>query len=67
MAERPHHNESACPRFNPRPECLSPALQVTLAILIIQKTRQAIVAPLHHVLQDTGQIEAWTSGHVRHG
>jgi hypothetical protein len=34
------------------------------AILVIEKTRQTIVAPLHHVLHNTRKIAAWKSGHV---
>jgi hypothetical protein len=41
------------------------ALQVALAILVVQKARQAIVAPLHHVLRNTGKFETWKSGHTR--
>jgi len=38
-------------------QCLPQALQVALAIKVIQKTRQPVVAPLHHVLGNTGKIE----------
>jgi hypothetical protein len=43
---------------------LSQALQIALAILIVQKAWQTIVAPLHHVLRNTGKLEAWKSGHA---
>jgi hypothetical protein len=46
-------------------QCLPQTLQVTLAILVIQKTRQAIVPPPHHVLRNAGKFEAWKSGHAR--
>lgn len=46
-------------------ECMAQALQVTLAIFIVQKARQPVVAPLHYVLWNAGDIVAWMSGHAR--
>ena len=37
-------------------ECMAQALQVTLAIFIVQKARQPVVAPLHYVLRNAGDI-----------
>ena len=34
---------------------------ITLTILVVQKTWQTIVDPLHHVLRNTSQIKAWKS------
>ncbi|WP_345781815.1 hypothetical protein [Rhodanobacter sp. AS-Z3] len=45
---------------------LAKALQGTLAIRVVQKTGQTIISPPHHVLRNTGEIEAWKSGPVRH-
>jgi len=59
-----HQHIGKQPAAEPQ-QCLSQALQVTLTILVIQKTRQTIIAPLHYVLRNTGEIEAWESGHVR--
>lgn len=38
---------------------LTQALQMTLTMLVVKKTRQTIVAPLHHVLRATSEIETW--------
>ena len=35
------------------------------AIRIVQEAGQAIVAALHDVLRDAGQVEAWEAGHAR--
>jgi hypothetical protein len=40
-------------------------LRVALAIRIVEKARQSIVASLHHVLGNSGQIEAGEACHVR--
>ncbi len=45
---------------------LPQTLEVALAILVIQKTAQAIVASLHNMLRNTGKFKAWESGHARH-
>ena len=44
---------------------LPQTLQITLAVLVVQKTQQTIVAPLHHVLRNAGKFETWKSSHVR--
>ena len=41
--------------------CVALALQVTLAILIVQKARQPAVPALHHVLRNAGKIDTWKS------
>jgi len=44
---------------------LPQALQVALAIIVIQKTRQTVVATLHNVLRNTCEIESRKSGHAK--
>ncbi|MDQ3510717.1 MAG: hypothetical protein M3414_03330 [Pseudomonadota bacterium] len=36
-------------------------MRVTLAIVIVMKAWQSIVAPLHDVLRNSGEIVAWKS------
>lgn len=40
------------------------ALHVALAILVVRKAWQSIVAPLHDVLPNSGEVVAWKSGHA---
>lgn len=40
-------------------------LAIAGAIFVVQEAGQAIVAALHDVLRDAGQVEAWESGHAR--
>ena len=44
---------------------LPQTLQIALAVLVVQKTQQTIVSPLHHVLRNAGKFETWKSGHAR--
>jgi hypothetical protein len=46
------------------PQRLPQALQVALAIEIIQKARQPIIAPPHHMLRNAGKIKARLSSHA---
>ncbi|WP_246037163.1 hypothetical protein, partial [Thermomonas fusca] len=39
------------------------ALQVALAVIVIEETGQPIVTPLHYVLGNTGEIGARQAGH----
>ncbi|WP_237708491.1 hypothetical protein, partial [Xanthomonas phaseoli] len=38
-------------------------VQIAQSIAIIQKARQTVVPALHDVLRDTGNSDAWKSGH----
>ena len=40
------------------------ALQLALAILVIKEAGQPIVAPLHHVLGNAGEVGARKAGHA---
>ena len=54
-------------RVQPAPEAQKPvtkALQVPLAIIVIEKAGQPVVPPLHDVLGDSGQIEAGKARHA---
>jgi hypothetical protein len=54
--------------MQPAPEsrqCVQQALQVALTILVIEEARQPVVAPLHHVLGNAGEIGARQAGHGR--
>lgn len=46
------------------PKRMTQALQVALAIQIIQETRQPVVSPLHHVLGNAEHVETRESGHA---
>lgn len=46
------------------PQHLPQALQVALAVEIIQKAWQSIVAPLHHMLRNAGKIKARLASHA---
>src|SRR3546814_4637045 len=47
-----------------RRQRLPQELQVAQSIAIIQEAGQAVVATLHYVLRDVGQVEAGEAGHV---
>jgi len=58
-----HQHIGVQPATEP-PQCLPQALQVALAVKVIQKTRQPVVAPLHHVLGNTGKIKTRLASHA---
>jgi hypothetical protein len=35
-----------------------------LAVVVVQETRQQVVAPLHNMLWHTGKVESGSSGHA---
>lgn len=46
------------------PECMMQALQVALAIQVIQEARQPVVPARHYVLGNTGKVETRKSNHA---
>jgi len=58
-----HQHVGMQPATEP-PQRLPQALQIALTVKIVQKARQAVVAPLHHVLRNAGKIEARLASHA---
>lgn len=58
-----HQHIGVQPATEP-PQRLPQALQVALTVKIIHKTRQPVVAPLHHVLRNTGKIKTRLASHA---
>ena len=46
-------------------QCFAQQLAIARAVFVVQEAGQAIVAALHDVLRDAGQVEAWEAGHAR--
>lgn len=48
-----------------RKQCFAQQLAITGTVFIVQEAGQAVVAALHDMLRDAGQVEAWKAGHAR--
>jgi hypothetical protein len=44
-------------------ECGAQALQITTTVIVIEKTRHAVVAALYDVLWNASDVNAWETGH----
>jgi hypothetical protein len=49
--------------LTPFSQRLQQTLQVLLSIVIVEKTRQPVIASLHHVLRNAGEVESRRASH----